>query len=113
MKPIYLVFDTGCTVSFETTTDKAVAQSFFNEIMGDEKQARMIIDYVDERPEDITRDATETAAAAYLKDCSEFSDIPQWVYSTDAHDDWLRTNAWKRVEDRRERNHYAALRANL
>lgn len=88
MKPIYLVFDTGCTAHFEPTTDRTVAQSFFNEIRHDDKHARMVAYYDDERPEDLTLEATESAAVAWLidNDWDTAFDVPQWVYVTDAFD---------------------------
>lgn len=112
MKPIYLVFDTGCTAHFEPTTDRTVAQSFFNEIRHDDKEAVMIVRYDDERPEDLTLEATEAAAQDWLASMGD-DDLPQWVYRTDAYDSWLEQGAYAAADARTEWNHHKALRANM
>lgn len=115
--PIFIIIDvamarSGATDGATSYTDRATAQEWFNELAMDGKNVRILVWHGDEPTADLTSDAVELAALAYLDNCDDTSDIPQWVYASDGYDTWLKGRNSIAVQARREANHRRALMAN-
>jgi len=87
---LYLVYDIGCVRGPVSTTDPEVAQSYFDELLGDGLIPRKYeVEPNDDRNDDVrdeTYEATETAANGWLDGHfkSEWESMPKWVYQSDA-----------------------------